>query len=83
LVQEATVEGHSTISEQANVAKSDKGMENVCVICLSNSRAWGFKHGKTVHMCACEGCVKTCFKERKMCPVCNMPADDIVQMFST
>jgi hypothetical protein len=71
------------ISKQTKVAEPDKEMENICVICLTNSKAWGFKHGSTVHMCACEGCVKTCYKEKKTCPVCNLPADDILQVFST
>jgi hypothetical protein len=82
VVQEAGAGGHRRLTQLRKVV-DDMEWENTCAICMANTKAWGFRHGRTVHVCACEGCVKTCFKERKICPVCNLPADDILQVFSS
>ena len=60
----------------------DAEQEKTCVICMAAPKEWSFRHGHSVHVCACEHCAKMCFKERRICPVCNMPADEILQVFS-
>lgn len=60
----------------------DAEQEKTCVICMAAPKEWSFRHGHSVHVCACEHCAKMCFKERRICPVCNMPADEILQVFT-
>lgn len=57
-------------------------LAHTCVICMADTKAWCFKHGSTVHLCACESCAKMCFKEKRVCPVCNQVADEILEVFS-
>jgi hypothetical protein len=82
VVQGTTVGGHNTPSQWQTVANSDRDLENSCVICHANDKEWGFKHGETVHLCACEVCAHTWFLERPICPMCNVPAEEILHVFS-
>lgn len=56
--------------------------EEPCIVCLENKKSIGFLHQGTMHLCACRGCAEKWFQEHKTCPMCNMPADTLVPVYS-
>jgi Zinc finger, C3HC4 type (RING finger) len=55
--------------------------EDVCVICLCESRTATMIHGDTGHICCCLICARILQARGDVCPVCRLPIERVIQHF--
>ena len=75
-----TAETPAHVRLQAPPAAPDDD-DDLCCICQDAPKKFGFTHGGTIHVCACEVCARKWFSEHKTCPICGVAADQIMEIF--
>ncbi|GIL89826.1 hypothetical protein Vretimale_16487 [Volvox reticuliferus] len=74
------------------------GTDNaLCVVCLNASPVMGFRHGHTVHCCACYPCTQQLLEQRSeqtgqgrpsqprgnvLCPLCRQTVEDVLLIYT-
>lgn len=59
-----------------------KPEENLCAICYDKPKEIAFKHGSIAHFCVCSTCAKIITDKKERCPMCQLPIDESVRLYT-